>query len=61
MALGLLLLCSLLTLLLRRAGPGAAAERAREIAKEQKDKIEAAIAATRAALAKAEQVRDVAP
>ena len=31
MALGLLLLCSLLTLLLRRAGPGAAAERARAI------------------------------
>jgi len=39
----------------------AAAERAQAVAKEQKDKIEAAIAATRAQLAKAEQVRDVAP
>ncbi|HOY79091.1 MAG TPA: hypothetical protein PLN33_14845 [Hyphomonadaceae bacterium] len=38
----------------------AAAERAQVMAKEQKEKIEAAIAATRAALAKAEQVRDVA-
>ena len=38
-----------------------AAERAQAIAKEQKDKVEAAIAATRAQLAKAEQVRDVAP
>ncbi|HOZ28279.1 MAG TPA: hypothetical protein PK080_13010, partial [Hyphomonadaceae bacterium] len=38
----------------------AAAERAQAIAKEQKEKVEAAIAATRAQLAKAEQVRDVA-
>ena len=38
-----------------------AAERAQQIAKEQKEKVDAAIAATRATLAKAEQVRDVAP
>lgn len=38
-----------------------AAERAQAMAKEQKAKVEAAIAATRAKLAEAEQVRDVAP
>jgi hypothetical protein len=39
----------------------AAAERAQAMAQEQKAKVEAAIAATRAKLAEAEQVRDVAP